>query len=233
MSLINKVEAIISNTSKSIDEVTFLPNKVNYDDGISILDIELTEILPPPPKNSSITTKKELEEISKHTRSRSESEIDLIRVVDRNPIELFSEYLMKEKLKFPFDKFAKYLNITEQYQYALKYYHNRARPEQLADYYNLDINVLITDTHHTPAYPSGHTMYAELAAYILTDAYPDRKKDFFNLSKYCGFARILQGVHYASDNEASRIAIAKLYPLIRLQYDPDRTKETTIDRSAS
>ena len=68
MSLINKVEAII-NTHKPIDEVTFLPNKVNYDDGISILDIELTSILPPPPKNSSITTKRELEEVARFTTS--------------------------------------------------------------------------------------------------------------------------------------------------------------------
>ena len=228
MSLINNVEAII-NTRKPIDEVTFLPNKVNYDDGISILDIKLTEILPPPPKNSSITTKKELEEIARHTKSRSESEIDLIRVVDRNPIELFSEYLMKEKLKFPFDQFAKYLNITEQYQYALKYYHNRARPEQLAPYYNLEINVLITDTHHTPAYPSGHTMYAELAAHVLSDMYPEHKKTFFRLSKYCGLARILQGVHYESDNKASEIAIQRLYPLIKEYYNERDSKEFSID----
>lgn len=233
MSLINKVEAIISNTSKPIDEVSFLPNKVNYDDGISLLDIELDKIIPAPPKNSSITTKKELEEIARFTKSRSEAEIDLIRVVDRDPLELFADYLIKEKLQFPKRKFAKYLNIVEQYQYALKYYYNRARPEQLAPYYNLEINVLYTDTHQTPAYPSGHTMYAELAAYILTDEYPERKKDFFNLSKYCGFARILQGVHYSSDNEASQIAVAKLYPLIRSKYEPARTKETTIDGSAS
>ena len=232
MSLINKVEAII-NTHKHIDKVAFAPNKVNYDDGISILDIELTSILPPPPKNSSITTKRELEELARFTKSRSEAEIDLIRVVDRDPLELFEDYLVKENIVFPINKFAQYLNIVEQYQYALKYYHNRARPEQLAPYYNLEIDVLITDSHHTPAYPSGHTMYAELAAYILTDAYPDRKNDFFNLSKYCGFARILQGVHYASDNEASRIAVAKLYPLIRSKYEPARTKEITIDRSAS
>ena len=233
MSLINKVEAIISNTSKPIDEVSFLPNKVNYDDGISILDIELEKILPPPPKNSSITTNKELKEVARFTKSRSVSEIDLVRVVDRDPIELFEDYTMKHKLKFPQDKFAEYLNIVERYMYALKYYHNRARPEQLAPYYNLDINVLYTVTHHTPAYPSGHAMYSELAAHILTDEYPQRKNDFFNLSKYCGFARILQGVHYESDNEASRIAVAKLYPLIRSKYEPARTTEATIDGSAS
>ena len=219
MSLINKVEAIISNTSKEIDDVSYLPNKVNYDDGISILDIELDQILPPPPKNSSITTKKELEEVARFTKSRLETEIDLVRVVDRDPVELFRDYVNKHRLAFPQEKFKKYLNIVERYMYALKYYHNRARPEQLAPYYNLEINVLYTVTHHTPAYPSGHTMYSELAAHILSDMYPEHKKSFFRLSNYCGLARILQGVHYESDNKASAIAVAKLYPLIKEYYN--------------
>ena len=46
----------------------------------------------------------------------------------------------------------------------------------MAHYYNIEINVLITDTHQTPAYPSGHTMYAELAAHMLSDMYPEHKK---------------------------------------------------------
>ena len=219
MSLINKVEAIISNTSKPIDKVSFLPNKVNYDEDISLLDIKLDSIIPEPPKNSSITTKAELEEISRMTRSRSVAEIDLIRVVDRNPLELFSDYIKNQRLKFSLHEFQRYLNVLEPYQYALKYYYNRARPEQLAPYYNIQINVLITDTHQTPAYPSGHTMYAELAAHMLSDMYPEHKKTFFRLSKYCGFARILQGVHYASDNRASEIAVEKLYPLIKEYYN--------------
>ena len=44
----------------------------------------------------------------------------------------------------------------------LKYYFNRPRPEQIAPYYEYRINVMYTETHHTPSYPSGHTIYAEL-----------------------------------------------------------------------
>lgn len=218
MSLINNVAAILD-SKKPLDEVRYLERKVNYDDEISILDIDLKNIIPPPPKNSSLTTKKELETIYNATKSRTREEIELVRLVDNDPLDLFYKFIKKHSLKFDKDKFDAYYNILEQYIYALKYYHNRARPEQLAPYYNLNLDILYTDTHHTPAYPSGHTVYAELAAYILTDQYPEFKKEFFKLSNYCGLGRILQGVHYPSDNKASSEVVKKLYPLIEEKYE--------------
>jgi hypothetical protein len=122
-------------------------------------------------------------------------------------------------------KFFEAFNIIEQYSFALKYLYNRPRPEQLAPYHNLDINVVFTETHHTPSYPSGHTIYSELAAHIVSEEYPEYKKDFFTISNYCGLARILQGVHYASDNEASKIALSKLYPLLK-ELENEKSKRT-------
>jgi len=225
MSLINKVAAIID-AHKNIDDVYYLDRKVNYDDDIAILNINIKDIVPAPPKNSSITTQKELENISKATKSRSVKEINLINIVDEEPLDLFYDFLDKKGRKFDKNKFDTYYNILEQYVYALKYYHNRARPEQLAPYSNLDIDVLYTETHHTPSYPSGHTMYSELAAHMLADEYPEYREEFFELSKYCGLARILQGVHYPSDNRASVIAVEKLYPLIKEKYEQRKENQT-------
>ena len=53
-------------------------------------------------------------------------------------------------------------------------------------------------------------MYSETAARMASEEFPEYKSTFFQLSKYCGLARILQGVHFASDNKASVIAIEKL-----------------------
>lgn len=229
MSLINKVAAIID-SKKDIDDISYLANKVNYNDEISILNVDIKTLLPTPPKNSSITTKNELETIAKATKSRSIKELELVNIVDNEPLDLFYEFVQSKGRKFPKNLFDTYYNILEQYIYALKYYHNRARPEQLAPHFNLDIDVLYTDTHQTPSYPSGHTMYSELAAHILSDEYPEYKEEFFNLSKYCGLARILQGVHYPSDNKASIIAVNKLYPLIRDKYEQhEKNYELPID----
>ena len=211
MSLINKVSKILNNP-KEIEDISYLPNKISYDDDLSILDIDLKKIIPKPPKNTSITTKKELAQL---TKNKTRKELDLIMAVDEDPLDLFRNFFDAKKLNFPHGVFEEYFNVMEQYVYALKYYYNRARPEQLAPYFNLDIDVLYTDTHHTASYPSGHTMYSELAAYIASEELPEYKNKFFELSRYCGLARILQGVHYPSDNEASRIAVKKLYPLIK------------------
>jgi len=228
MSLINKVAAIID-SKKPIDEVTYLEKRVRYDDTISILDIDLKTIIPAPAKNSSLTTGKELSEISRLTKIRTNKEIDLIRSVDRDPLELYLGLLKKNGLVFPQALFNDYYNIIEQYMYALKFYYNRARPEQLAPYFNLDIDVLYTETHHTPSYPSGHMMYSELVAHVLSDKYPEFKDKFFELSNYCGYARILQGVHYASDNKVSRIVVEKLYKLIKGISDDKESKKLSID----
>jgi len=227
MSLINKVAAIIDSKA-DLDKISYLDNKVNYDDEISILDIELRSIIPPPPKNSSLTTKKELENIAKATKNRTNKELDLVYLVDNEPIDLFTNSLYKRGMKFPKDVFDSYYNILEQYVYALKFYYNRARPEKLAPYFNLEIEVIYTETHHTPAYPSGHTMYSELAAQILSDLYPELREEFFQLSDYCGLARILQGVHYPSDNKAARIAVNKLYPLIK-EIENEKSENFSLD----
>lgn len=232
MSLINKVASIIDNKAE-LEKVAYMPNKVSYDDNLAILNIDLKSIIPKPPSNTSSTTAREIKEVAKATQNRSVKELDLIYVVDKEPLNLFYDFTEARKLEFPKAIFHDYYNILEQYVFALKYYYNRARPEQLSPYYNLDINVLYTDTHHTASYPSGHTMYAELAAHICSDVYPQHRDDFFRLSKYCGLARILQGVHYPSDNKASVIAVKKLYPLIRGYYEQRRTQENPLDRRST
>ena len=66
--------------------------------------------------------------------------------------------------------------------------------------------MIVTQTHDTPAYPSGHTVYSKLVANILHDMFPKISiMELDSIVKITGFARVLQGVHYPSDNEASII----------------------------
>lgn len=213
MSLIHKIAAIIDNNN--IDHITFFDKNLVYNEDIDLLDIDWRNIIPKPPLNSSEETEKELKFISKKTLNRSSSDIELVYKVDKNPLNLFYELLDANGLILPKNKFHNYYNIVEQYIYALKIYFNRARPFQLAKIYNINIDVLRTETHHTPAYPSGHTMYAALAAHILSDLYPEFENKFFQLADLCGMARIIQGVHFPSDNRASFLATQILYEHIK------------------
>ena len=209
MSLINNVDAII-NTKKSVDDIGYYDQPISYES-----NIDVKNILKKPAKNSSLTTRKELEVVANATKNRSLKELDLVYVADKDPLLIFYDFLKSKSLQFDKSTFDVYWNILEQYVYALKYYFNRARPEQIARYYGVEIKVLHTDTHHTPSYPSCHAMYADLAYKMLAEEYPEYKEDFLRISDYCAFARVLQGVHYPSDNVASRKAVSIIYPVLK------------------
>ena len=228
MSLINNVSAILSHHAE-LDDISYNPHVKSSDDEISILDIDWKNIIPAPPKNSSTKTAKEMKVLYDATKSRTNKEIELVHTVDYEPLTLFYNFLEKKNLLFPQNTFDEYYNILEQYTYALKSHFNRARPEQLAPYFNMELQILYTDTHDTPSYPSGHTMYGALAAHILSDKYPEYRKEFFELAKYCGLARILQGVHFPSDNEAAFKATAILYDAIKRRFENEENKNFSID----
>ncbi len=116
---------------------------------------------------------------------------------------------------------------------ALKNYCNRPRPEQLAPYHNIKLDILYTDTHHTPAYPSGHAMYGALAAHLLSDRYPQYRTQFFELAKYCGYAIILQGVHYPSDNKVAFKATEVLFNSMKRRFeDEEKRQKFPVDRQS-
>ena len=105
-----------------------------------------------------------------------------------------------------------------------KNYWNRPRPKQLADMYNIDIDVVLTDTHHTASYPSGHTVYSNLVAMILKDLFPEiDQKKLTNIVSQTAKARVLQGVHFPTDNKASLIFSNTLFnylqPKLRKYYE--------------
>ena len=184
------------------------------------LTINWQEVLPEPPKNNSEETKKELKYLADLTKNLSSKQKNLVYLVDKEPLDVYNETLRRHKLKMPRDIFNKVWKITYPVIMNLKYKYNRPRPEQLAKFYGLNINVLQTKTHQTPAYPSGHTSYCAMGAYILSDLYPEYSSEFFGKISDAGFARCLQGVHYPSDNEASMVITGAVWQNIRYKIFP-------------
>jgi len=207
MSLINKIAAIVDN-KVPLKDLRYSQPFV-YETGQGILGINWKNILPNPPANDSATTKKELDLVIKAAANRSNKATELVYKVDDDPLHLFYDFLETKDLKYNRSLFDEYYNILESYVYATKYHYNRPRPDQIAPYYNEKVKVIYTSTHQTPAYPSGHTAYAALSAHMLSKKFPQYKKEFFDLAEMAGTARILQGVHYPSDNVAG-FALAKV-----------------------
>ena len=185
------------------------------------ITIAWDDILPDPPSNDSDVTKKELVYLSELTRNRSNSQVELIKLVDKEPNDLYHKTLKRLNLEFPQDIFDKSWSILKNIIKNLKHQHNRPRPYQISDKHGIAINLLDSKTAQTPAYPSGHTAYAALGAYILAAKYPAHSEHFFNKVSTAGMARMLMGVHYPSDNEASMIITGAVWEDIRYKLFPE------------
>jgi len=185
------------------------------------ITIAWDDILPDPPSNDSEITKREVLYLSRLTKNRSNSQLDLIKLVDEEPNDLYHKTLKGLNLEFPNDIFQKSWSIINPVIQNLKNIHNRPRPYQLADKYGVSINLFDSKTAQTPAYPSGHTAYAALGACILAAKYPQFAEHFFDKVSTAGMARMLMGVHYPSDNEASMIITGALWEDIRYKLFPE------------
>ena len=212
-------------TQINLDNIRYTPN-FDYDKSHyasmefpEVGGIDIFNIVGDPPKNASQTTRSELKYLQQITTNRSKTQLDLIYTVDDDPVYLFEDIISKHDLVFPKKFFvAMYYTCAIAIVDHLKFYYNRPRPYQLSEHYSMTINRIVTKTHKTPAYPSGHTMYAALIAEILSDKYPEHKKEFDKLVDLCGKARELQGVHYPSDNEAAKKIIKTIYPELKKYY---------------
>ena len=211
---------VIEQFAQKIDDITYTdkPKQVKISEDITI---GWRNVLPQPQPNTSRRTLMELEYLSKLTKDLNIKQKNLIKIVDKEPLDLFTDIVKKNNLDFDRSDFDKIWRISEPVVMNLKYQYNRPRPEQLAPFFGININVTKTSSHQTPAYPSGHTAYAAFAAYLLSDMYPAFSHQFFSQIGIVGYARCLQGVHYPSDNEASMIISGAIWEDIRYKLFPN------------
>lgn len=172
----------------------------------NIVDFDWKNILETQPKNTDRTTINELRYLSSLTSKRSRSEVELIHSIDQELDLPFIKIMDTYNIEYPQNFIDLFYDIIRPIILNIKGLYNRPRPIQLAELYNIDIDVIPTDTTHTASYPSGHTVYSSLVANIIKYYYPkiDNKK-LDNIVKTTSRARMLQGVHYPSDNNASLI----------------------------
>jgi acid phosphatase (class A) len=187
----------------------------------SQVTIDWENVLGDFPENNSNTTIKELQYLSGLTKSRTPRDVELIKQVDEEPNLLYIDVLKRLGLKFPVDEFNKAWDIIYPVIMNLKYYFNRPRPYQLADYYNIDISYIATDSINTPSYPSGHSAYAATSAYLLAAKYPEHSGEFFDKVGIVSKCRMMQGVHYPSDTEASMVITGAIWENIRYKLFPE------------
>lgn len=92
-------------------------------------------------------------------------------------------------------------------EFTIKYKLLRPRP------YHLEPKLQPLMKINSPAFASGHTLWAFLQAFAWSEVAPERQKDFIALAEEIRRSREIMGIHYPSDNEASRQIAYKM-----LQY---------------
>jgi acid phosphatase (class A) len=92
-------------------------------------------------------------------------------------------------------------------EFTIKYKFYRPRP------YHLDPKLQPLMKINSPSFPSGHTLWAFLQAFVWGEIIPEKQGDFIALAEEIRRSREIMGIHYPSDNETSRQIAYKM-----LQY---------------
>jgi len=92
-------------------------------------------------------------------------------------------------------------------EFTIKYTLFRPRP------YHLESRLQPLTKINSPSFASGHTLWAFIQAFTWSEVVPEKRKDFIALAEEIRRSREIMGIHYPSDNEASRQVSYKM-----LQY---------------
>lgn len=189
------------------------------------LSAELEAMLPglvTPPANSSEQTRAELDYLLRLQQSRTPQEVARAQYIANigswpnilNPED--PDFQENRKQLFyiasPVGEWYNYRNfpattelllnciqdirVTE---FRLKWHFKRARP------YHLEPALKPLARISSPSFASGHSLWAFSEAFLFAEIIPERRADFLKMAEEVRWSRELMGIHYPSDNEASRV----------------------------
>jgi hypothetical protein len=163
------------------------------------------------PLNNSELVKDELNEIVDYINSISDEEnksfLNRYKSYDRSLSQTIST-TFKQKGVDVENLCQDIIEDTKNLIFKLKYFYQRPRPFQLAQYYKLKLFPYNSFSSSTPSYPSGHTLQAYVILNVIADKHP-------NLYQFCremiddiAYSRLYLGLHFQSDNDFA-IQVAK------------------------
>jgi acid phosphatase (class A) len=92
-------------------------------------------------------------------------------------------------------------------EFTIKYKMLRPRP------YHLESRLQPLTKINSPSFASGHTLWAFIQAFTWSEVIPEKQKEFIALAEEIRRSREIMGIHYPSDNEASRQIAYKMMQL--------------------
>lgn len=175
-----------------------------------------------PPANSSDQTRAELDYMLQLQQNRTPQEVDRAQYIANigswpnilNPED--PDYVENRKQLFyiasPVGEWYNYRNFPATTQlllnciqdirvteFQLKWHFKRPRP------YHLEPALKPLARISSPSFASGHSLWAFSEAFLFAEIIPEKRADFLKMAEEVRWSRELMGIHYPSDNEASRL----------------------------
>jgi hypothetical protein len=180
-----------------------------------VLFIELTEYSFP--KNSSEATIEELNAIvdALNVLNGKDAYIKRYKAYDRSLERSFIEFILKDVE----DKDEIVKLIQEIYEdikpliIKLKYFHQRPRPYQLAEYYKLKLFPYNSHSADSPSFPSGHSYQARIITEVIGNKYPQTYALMQKIFNDICYSRLYMGLHYQSDIDVGIFCADKVLAL--------------------
>ncbi|WP_242928802.1 phosphatase PAP2 family protein [Pontibacter vulgaris] len=186
------------------------------------LDVPIESFkIKPYPANSSAQTRAELDFLLELQQKRTAKDIArtdtmanmyhdpfIINLTDpdyrRNVKSLFyvgrnlGPWFTPEKLPITSYVLQNVIQDATYYLYTLKVKYNRARP------YQLEPALKNLEAPGHASYPSDHSSFSHVHAYLLSYIFPEYKTQFMGNAYDMAFSREIRGVNYPSDSEAGK-----------------------------
>jgi acid phosphatase (class A) len=218
-------------TSAAIEVATkkSSPHETYY---IDPLALHLNLILPPPPVRDSAVVTTELKELHLLEVSRTPAQIAQAQADDHEEdIFIFRSALGPN---FTAEDLPVTAALSEHVRKdesaassSLKKIYRRPRPYQV----DSTLHPVCPVNPEPTSYPSGHSLSGYLLAFTLVQLVPEKRQEIFNRADEYVRNRLICGVHYTSDIEASRKAAYAIYGSLaaspRFQRDLAVAREET------
>jgi hypothetical protein len=186
----------------NVEEVSFIQENGLVDDLFETLKSKLVY-----PKNDSELVKEELNEIvdclGAMAKPENQNYLKRYKSYDRHLIQALSSIFKQRNIEVE-DLCTDIVKDIQNLIYKLKFYNQRPRPKQIAQYYKLKLFPYKSFSAHTPSFPSGHTVEAMVVLNVIGNKYPAEYPFCKELIEDIAYSRVYLGHHFPSDNEGAR-----------------------------
>jgi len=180
-------------------------------------EIDLTQILPPPPANDSAETKKELAEVLALQVTRTpEMEARAKADVEEN-IWRFADVMGPKFNKDALPKVAAFFDRVVATEGAVvdpaKDVWKRPRPHQQSDLVKPAVKI-----SNSGSWPSGHATVGTLMGIVLSNMVPEKRAEIMARAAEFAHNRVVGGIHFPSDVEMGKVS-GSVIAVIIMQHD--------------